>query len=91
MHGRGPRRYGAGVKLLLENLPTSLARCLEGMNRVPPLGVQWQSGRVLRVRGDTALDVLRAGFSARHSPAFLHLCLAHPPSATIPIRFLVAG
>ena len=60
LHPR-PRRYRAGVKLLLENLPASLvpqretlARCLETMNRALPLREVWLFGS--HARGDARPD-----------------------------------
>ena len=61
LHGDGQRAYTASVKLLLDNLPPSLApqrdtlaRCLEAMNRALPLRAVWLFGS--HARGDARPD-----------------------------------
>ena len=61
LRGDGQRAYAAAVKLLLDNLPPSLApqrdtlaRCLEAMNRALPLSAVYLFGS--HARGDARPD-----------------------------------
>lgn len=64
MRGGGQHGYGAAVRLLLDNLPSSLvpqrdtlARCLEAMNRALPLRAVYLFGSHARGEGRPDSDV----------------------------------